>query len=156
MGKLDAIKFKLKVDLKKLLLIVEHSELMQAVQKNKSMGKRESKFSTNQNISHLEREVEKTSKQIQNELYLIDNSKNAQVTRVYKLELNELFSQVETYFQKKSMKLQKKSVDYTKNDFKSVKSKVDVGAKKVTKRESVNTSVDTNDQINKDYEDEKD
>jgi hypothetical protein len=62
MGKLDAIKFKLKVDLKKLLLIVEHSELMQAVQKNKSMGKRESKFSTNQNISHLEREVEKTSK----------------------------------------------------------------------------------------------
>ena len=27
-GKLDAIKFKLQVDLKKLLLLVEHSELM--------------------------------------------------------------------------------------------------------------------------------
>lgn len=74
------------------------------------------------------------------------------MTRVYKLELNELFSQVETYFQKKSMKL-KKSVDYLKNDYKSVRSKVDVGVvkRKVAKRESVNTSVDTNDQINKDY-----
>jgi len=59
---------------------------------------------------------------------------------------------VETYFQKKSMKL-KKSVDYLKNDYKSVRSKVDVGVvkRKVAKRESVNTSVDTNDQINKDY-----
>ena len=59
---------------------------------------------------------------------------------------------METYFQKKSMKL-KKSVDYLKNDYKSVRSKVDVGVvkRKVAKRESVNTSVDTNDQINKDY-----
>lgn len=91
MGKLDAIKFKLQLDFKNLKLLVEHNELMQNIQKNNTMGKRESKLSTNSNIVRLEREIEKTSKQLQNEMFLIENSKNDQISRVYKLELNELF-----------------------------------------------------------------
>ena len=57
---------------------------------------------------------------------MIENSKNEQVTRVYKLELNEIFQNVEQYFQKKSIKL-KKNLDYQKTDYKKVRSKIDSG-----------------------------
>lgn len=99
------------------------------------MGKRESKLYTNTNIVRLEREIEKTSKQLQNELFLIENSKNDQISRVYKLELNELFENVEEYFHQKNVNL-KNQLNYHKANYKQVKSKINTGGSKVSKRKS--------------------
>ena len=43
---------------------MEHNEMTQKIFKGDTMGKRENKFHTNQSIVRLERELEKSSKQL--------------------------------------------------------------------------------------------
>jgi len=45
-----------------LKLLLEHNDIMSNIAKADSMGKRETKYHSNQSIKRLERDLEKTSK----------------------------------------------------------------------------------------------
>lgn len=67
-GKLESLKFKFQLQHKNLKLLVEHNNIMSKVLKG---GKRSDKIMNNQGISKLERDLEKSSKALQNEIFLI-------------------------------------------------------------------------------------
>lgn len=64
LGRLHALKFRMELEFKNLKNIIEHRELSKQIEKKggESMGLRESKYHTNQNISKIERELEKSAK----------------------------------------------------------------------------------------------
>lgn len=68
LGKLEALKFKMQLQNKNLKLLVEHNDLMSNINKSDSVSRRDSKFHTNQSIKRLERDLEKSSKQLQQEI----------------------------------------------------------------------------------------
>ena len=45
--------------MKNLKLLIEHNELMENIHKNESMGQRENKFHQNQQLTRVERQLEK-------------------------------------------------------------------------------------------------
>lgn len=81
LGKLEALKFKMELQTKNLKLLQDHNDIMSGIyqEDNNKVDfmqkpyavKRENRVFQNQQINRLERDLEKTSKQLQSELTIL-------------------------------------------------------------------------------------
>ena len=71
-NRLEALKFKMQLQLKNIRLLKDHDLLMRGIEKKQVGGqKRDNKLYNIHQISRLERDIERTSKQLQTEIYNI-------------------------------------------------------------------------------------
>ena len=78
--------------------MIEHNDMMNVIVKGDTMGKRENKLYSNQGINRLERDLEKSSKQLQTELTRVRESQNELLNEGTLKELEGLFGEVDEYF----------------------------------------------------------
>ena len=86
--------------------------MMNVIVKGDTMGKRENKLYSNQGINRLERDLEKSSKQLQTELTRVRESQNELLNEETLKELEGLFGEVDEYFRQKHINL-KDRVNYS-------------------------------------------
>ena len=108
---------------KNLRLLVEHNDIMTNINKGDSQSRRDSKFATNQSIKRLERDLEKSSKQLQQEIHNIRSQNGENYLSIDLLqELENLFTDVDDYFQYKHTS-QAQTIKHQRN-YSGVRSKI--------------------------------
>ena len=126
LNKIDAMKFKLTLQFKNLNLMIEHNSLMQKMGTEESQ-KKEYRISKNQQITRLERELDRSKKQVQDELKGFYQNGYEQVNPQLVSELERLVSDVEQYFQQKAIRDNQTAL-VTRN-YSKIKSKINSGIK---------------------------
>ena len=98
-GKLEALKLKLELQHKNLILLVEHNNLMHEL--SKQDGFRRRKVQSTQSVLRLEREIEKSTRQLTKEVDLVRSSQSETISKETEDEVMQIIEVIQEYFAKK-------------------------------------------------------
>ena len=107
LAKLEALKFKMQLQNKNLRLLTQQDDLMQNIYKEERSNtkakplRRENKAFQNQQIVRIEKDLERTSKQLQAEIASIQETDRAILPEKLLSDIDVLFDEAENYFAKK-------------------------------------------------------
>lgn len=123
-NKLEALKFKMTLQLRNLRLLKDHDEIMRGIEKKQVGGqKRDNKIQNIQQISRLERDIERTAKQLRVEMDTIEMKQgdHTEQEASFLQDCDGLMNQAGEYFSHKEVK---KMESLVKKDYTKINSKI--------------------------------
>ncbi|CDW89907.1 UNKNOWN [Stylonychia lemnae] len=152
-NKLEALKFKMQLQARNLKLIKEHDFYMRDIEKKQRGGQRENKQQTMHTVTRLYRDLERTQKQLKQELQLAERS--GDLDEELLAECEGLFQEVDDYFRQQQREFEERKV---KKDYTKVSSRINSNLKGIKHNKLVAISkedLNQQDEMDDDIEDQQ-
>eukprot|EP00347_Sterkiella_histriomuscorum_P014511 403360599 len=127
-NKLEALKFKMSLQARNLKLIKEHDVFIRDIEKKQMGGKRENKLQTMHTVTRLYKDLERTQKQLRQELVNAQRFNGEQIAQELQQECDDLFREAEEYFQQYQKEIDERKV---KKDYSKVGSRINSNIKAI-------------------------